>query len=1032
MAKSYTGTPNAPVNPTNAGTTGQVPTRQSDGTDAWADPPGIAGIAIEGTMTYGDVPVFEDTSNVYIPTRGGAPVYSVKDPISYDPPGAEAARMVRAAGSDAQTTATTTASSTTVTLADASTYQRGNGIAISGAGASHGLSAPANCYAIPVGVYQTEPDANSTLAAVPFTVDQTNNTILLTPTSSSWSNQILMPLAPGDGIRLSQQGSTFPTHAAGTFSEGTTYYVAPLPETTTVAMSGTATAGTFRLYLRYKKWNQCFDLEQETSLYCTVAYNADATAFQAAIRTLPGCAQVTAVISSGSVPNATYTITWTGVPGRVDLNYDLGNGLTATPYGLTGGTPACTITSTRSGGYTLHDTAAHAIAGTDIYDINSSGSGFVEPYGDRTYTFQVAAMSGKGGVTAASSTFTTAIGPRDLNEFNRMAIVCDYVSGMHGAVVYGDTAGDLKPITSLTQLTTVWRVNLAAGGYTAFEAGDIGKTLSDGTNSGTIQCYDNASRNVWVRRDVSTGFPTNGATITTSSGTGGGTQSGASTKAMCYFYTGRTFKRRYNYYASFNRKGGEKVFPGQVMEHGGNLYTCTEVTNDRRTAPDQTFTVNTTTNVITFSSGLSNSTNGTRLYLYSSMALPAYSGVRLSAHQAVYGRFSGATATLHPTSADAIANTNVIDLTDSGYGTHYVQNPPTFSTTVGAYTNDGYVLWRRVNQGYPSTPPASAINDLHLAIVMSKSGSNVVLSSAPSTSVTSQLAVHDDTEALLACHNAANASGAKSATVYFPTGNYQCTVIQPDSDTRLFNSAFGGGVSYYLFRWGTGTDWKDILWQGDAGARVNIASTWDQSSIVGASGFDPGTGGFYTNSVGRATQSFNDITFCNWPLTVPIAEHPNGAGGPTWNTVDTDSTSGGGPSDGVRNTGPKYRRIRFHGWFSIGTSGLNPNYSRAELFEDCEVYAGGSNHNFLIYNNGGNIVRTYVCGIRGENSMAIYQDYDRGLPFNIDGCTFERAMKDGIAIRSHEFRAVNSKFFDCVMNVLMPVPLATLLALVAR
>lgn len=1116
MAKSFVGSPNAPVNPTNSGTTGQVPTRQSDGTDAWADPPGIAGVDWDTSPTYGDIPVFDDTTNKSVPTRGGAPVYSVKDPILYDPPGAEAARMVRSAGSDAQTTATTTASSTTVTLADASTYQRGNGIAISGAGASHGLSAPANCYAIPISVYQTAPASNETLAPIPFTVDATNNTILLTPTSSNASNQILMPWAPGTRVRLSQQGSTFPTLASGAFAEGTDYYVAPLPETTTVAMSGTATGGTFRLYLAYKAENQFFHDQQDSSLYCSPVYNAGwevqtvtvintggspggsftltlsgygttgaiswnastattatniqtalravtglsrvtvafssgdftagavftihfngaegnlsqmtsadsmsgsshsvahatvsngtATSFQTYLRTLPGCAQVT-VDQSGTGPNFTHAITWTGVQGRVSLQYDLA--------GLTGGTPACAVTSTRSGGYTVHDTEAHAIAGTDIFDPTGSGSGFVSEYGSRTHAFQAAALSGKGGVTAASTSFNTTTGPLHVNEFSRIALCCDHASGHHGVVFYDATSGDEKVITAVSQLTNIFRVNLNASGYTNYEFGDIGKTFSDGTLTGTIQCFDNTSRNVWVLRNNATGFPTNGATITTTSGTGGGTQNGASVRAYVYMYTGKVFKRKFNYYAPFNRKGGEKIYPGQVMEHNGNLYTAIEVTENRKTAPDTTFTVNTTTNVITFATGLSLSTNGTRLHLYSSMALPNSASGRLSPHGAYYGRFSGSTATLHPTSADAIANTNVIDLTDAGYGTHYVQNPPTFSTTLGAFVNDGNVLWQRRNQGYPQTPPASAINDLHLAIVMSKSGSNVVLSAAPSTSVTSQLATHDDTESLLANHNAANASGAKSATVHVPTGNYVSVLIQPNSDTRLYNHAFGSGSDYSLFRWGSdGTTWKSVRWQGDAGARIIFATTFDQSYIDGVSGFDTAVGGMAIHTIGRADVAMRDLTVCNWPLTSPVSEHPAGEGGLVFYSGDGDSTSGASTSAGSRMGGPKFQNVRFHAWANVGGATFNQNYARAELFEDCEIFGGGCNHNYLLYLVGGNLIRTYICGVRAENSMLVYHDYDNGLPLNVDGCLFERGMKDGsIAVRSSEVRIVNSKFYDCV------------------
>lgn len=1068
---------------------GYVPTVQADLTVAWEAQSGGGGLTIDGTIGDGDTVSYDGTDSVYVPRHDRE---NVKDFIG----------GIRASGSSAQVTATATSGNASITTSDGTSWAEGYGAALVGGGSAHGISAPSNCFAIPRTVYQTAPLSAATVAPVTFTVDQTNDTILL-PVAIDY--RVALAVAEGQGLRLSTTG-TLPTHSGGTLAEATTYYAHHLPETTTVAMAGTPTGGTYRLYSYYQVRNQCFHVQEDPLLYVdlvynagvevqtvaisgtptsgsytltlsgygttgSIAYNADETVVQAALRaitglsrvvvtktgsspnythtivfdgvngniaqmtntdstsggshlitnatasngtttspetalrTLEGCSQIT-VAQTGSSPNFTHTITWTGVPGRQSIIYDLAK--------LTGGTPQCTVTSTRSGGIQLYDTQANAIAagGTGKFDLTGAGSStnYVSVYGSKTYYFQASALSGNGGTTAAASEFTTALGPHECDENQQVCVVFDKPTSAEGYAIYGDTSSGKKLLTTCDQITNIRRVTCQAGGFTNFEYGDLGKTLTDGSSTGTIQCFDNTTRNVWVA--TSSTFPTNGATLTTTSGTGGGTQTGASVNAFAWIYNGKRFKREYNYYPSLARRGGEKCYPGQVMEFNGNLYTCVDVQGNRRTAPEIAFTINTTTNVLTLASTTSAQTNAKPVYLRSSVSLPTISGGTLLQENVVYYTrwASGTTCTLHPTANDATNNTNTIDLTADNLGTYYMLDCPSFGTSLGSYTTDGWVTWRRQDQTYPTTPPSSAIADIFLATVVSVSTNTVVLSAGPTTSVTSQLLLHDDYPAVLAHHNACNSATAKTRLLYFPGGkNAEYQFVTKKNDSRMFNSAYGGGLAYYMFRWGVLSDeWIPVTWEADPGTRLILASL-DNSADLN-DGTDTTV---YMHTFGRCAPTFRGVKLCHWPQGVPVAERPDAINRITVYNSDTDSTAGSGINTGSRVSGPRFYNGGFYAFASTAGDTWQSNEATGDVFQDWEMFYGGSNHNLGVYVNGGDFLRCYFYGIRAERSQMFYQDAEEGFSINLDHCYFEGSRKDGIALRYSEARVTNSKFVDC-------------------
>lgn len=88
---------------------------------------------------------------------------------------------------------------------------------------------------------------------------------------------------------------------------GTTIKMADV-EVQTIAISGTPTSGYYRL-----TWVNQNNQSRTTGL---IAYNADATAVQAALRAIPGLELVT-VTSTGTTPNFTHTVTFVGRGGNV-------------------------------------------------------------------------------------------------------------------------------------------------------------------------------------------------------------------------------------------------------------------------------------------------------------------------------------------------------------------------------------------------------------------------------------------------------------------------------------------------------------------------------------------------------------------------------------------------------------------------------------------------------------------------------------------------------------------------------------------
>lgn len=127
-------------------------------------------------------------------------------------------------------------------------------------------------------------------------------------------------------------------------------------EVQTIAITGTPTGGYYTLL-----WTNA---DGDTTATDILAYNASSATVQAALREIPGLESVT-VAESGTTPNLTHTVTFTGKGGNVSE-------FTSDNH-LTGGTPVITHATTTSG-------TAQVFAGGKALELDSDGAQLTTMY----------------------------------------------------------------------------------------------------------------------------------------------------------------------------------------------------------------------------------------------------------------------------------------------------------------------------------------------------------------------------------------------------------------------------------------------------------------------------------------------------------------------------------------------------------------------------------------------------------------------------------------------------------------------------
>lgn len=146
-------------------------------------------------------------------------------------------------------------------------------------------------------------------------------------TAASGTNVILTGGMESEDTNSSNLPSSW---IASVATLGTTVKMTPV-EVQTVVISGGPTGGYYLLHFTDR------DAKQQTTI--PLAYNASGTDVQTALRSLQGLGSIT-IVTTGTSPAFTHTITFTGVPNPAELT---------STNAMTGGTPVVTHATTTAG-----------------------------------------------------------------------------------------------------------------------------------------------------------------------------------------------------------------------------------------------------------------------------------------------------------------------------------------------------------------------------------------------------------------------------------------------------------------------------------------------------------------------------------------------------------------------------------------------------------------------------------------------------------------------------------------------------------
>ena len=248
-----------------------------------------------------------------------------------------------------------------------------------------------------------------------------------------------------------------------------------------IVVSGSPTTGTYIV-----NWTNASGKAQSTA---PLAHNASAATLQAALRLLVGLESVT-VASSGTAPNYTHDITFTGVPGS--------------PSRLR-------ITNNTDIGAFTHSTTTQGSSVTEVQTVAISGT----PAGG-TYTLTFTNAGGSTQTTSALAFNATAAqvqaALRALNELEEVTVAESGVSpNVTHTVTFTGIGGNIAQLTSassltggapvITHATTTQGINLSFVGK-ALELDSDGSQLTTINRKVSLEPLSQYAFNCWMLADV--------------------------------------------------------------------------------------------------------------------------------------------------------------------------------------------------------------------------------------------------------------------------------------------------------------------------------------------------------------------------------------------------------------------------------------------------------------------------------------------------------------------------------------------------
>lgn len=931
---------------------GYVPTVQADLTVAWeAQAGGGSGLTVTGTPIYGETVGFNDFDDTWVPQKPGAGVFPVK---AYGASGR----------SDISTTGTVSSSSTALTLAAATTFAKGNYIAIVGAGATHGIAAPSKPVIVGGG-------------AVAFTVNATSN---ITTLGSTKVVSVAEPVNASSTTTLPAglSATTYYWCWADTWTTNATSNIITLgssqaglaageglkPETTNTLPSGTS-AGTF-VYWTYADVvtvNTGSDVVTTTISQPGIA-NGDPVRFEATTSTPTGLTANTVYYARVASPT-TFTIYDTsahaiagGATGLVDIStsgsgtiYMVGPDLSANTIGQFHNSSVNALANTNRVDLTDTGTGTHYVVGSDLtgttlgqlfptsgdvtsntnrVDITGTGTGTHYLNGGTTTERGAGSFSGDGGWSAVSTTTQCLTSWANLDANNWDYVCFRAVSNSDGFYITGrsSTQANRSVIARVNGAANAKMVTFQASGYTNAVQSDIGKTVTCGGSTGVLAGYDNTNRFWWI---IPTVFGTDTFAFFGSATIGSGTGAGTSTAvedAYSWKDTGDASVIATTSAGvagatqpSLARRASTVYYPGEIIVHPigptGQTYLCTRVEPQLGNYPTSSST---------------------------------------------------ATGSL------------------------------SLGTTIGTEYQDGDIFWMAVNLAMPVDEPTAAVPNLLRTQISAISGTSVTLASAAGNSVTSQTVLHDEWSAINAARTAAIAANAASTVLYFDDGLYFCILGEPDANTwSQWNAVSGGDIA-----WSFTVAGQRIRWQGAESAKFVILPTSHRANTADTGDIDT----IFAGNGGQFSYSLNTIFA---PMCEPKLIQQDG-----WNRTFFYGDYSTGATQRVSRT--LVENCDIYGFCRIWSSGISTGYGHGSIVQNCRMSWGGAGHDALLYGSFNRILNNTFYGHETFGSDVLYTDDESTDTINdllvFSGNKIFKSRVNGLRLRVSKNIVTNNHWMD--------------------
>lgn len=348
-------------------------------------------------------------------------------------------------------------------------------------------------------------------------------------------------------------------------------------------------------------------------------------------------------------------------------------------------------------------------------------------------------------------------------------------------------------------------------------------------------------------------------------------------------------------------------------------------------------------------------------------------------------------------------NTGVWYQVEEVYGLRTLaSSAPSYNTTVDALTVDGNVVLARREPMRPTTPPASAVNNVLNAAVIGKAGNVLTLDANAAANVTSQIVYPDNFSAIKAAITAACAAGSRVARVNISGKNYLFPGKPVDdgvgTDSRWDVTSITFDYLFSMFTVDPGHGKRieiqcdGTLWFGNLDTPARLVDDGANAQLTDQRRVFHIKSGQFTMRGGRYIWA---------DMGQGVLEHSDAW---NWNVFIMNTNA----LKGIRGFD-----VEFLGWPRFSSMSDQRGYGDGEFYERCVWTYGGAKHDALHYTKGGHWKKPTCIGIRSRRSTLFYQDTNvLTQPMTFDGGYFLRGRTDGWRCRYSDFSMYGGFIID--------------------